>query len=387
MLKIAFIPANVSGVVFYRAWQPHNAIQKSFSNVESIIWWFTPNQFTLHPWENEVYDSTKGPLIQRDIESAVAWADVVVWMVLHSPQSLNLFKYLRAKYDKQFITEVDDYLFSVPQKNAAHDFYKPGSDLARVGLEQIKSSDGLIVSTPYLKELYSPHNDKISVVENAIDLTLWRKHTPSPGRRRVVLGWVGGGGHEPDLEIIKEPLFEILEKNRHVTFSCVSGVPNFFKNHKKIEYTTDYRPIDKYPKWVHSKDFDIGLAPLVDNNFNRGKSNLRYLEYSALGIPTIASPVDHFIRTEKDKNILFASNAEEWKIQMQRLIDDVEERQSIGEKAYQDVKANWNVKNLGRKYLNAVEEIIDAKLNSFNTRVSDQGQNRGHERIGVGAFH
>lgn len=387
MLKIAFIPANVSGVVFYRAWQPHLALSR-MQNMESIIWWFTPDQYTLHPWENEIYDPNKGPLIQRDIESAVAWADIVVWMTLHSPQSLQLFKHLKAKYDKHFITEVDDYLLSIPASNAAYEHYKPGADLTRIGMQQIKISDGVIVSTPYLKELYSPYNKNISVVENVMNLALWRKHSPSPGRRRVILGWMGGSGHEADLELIKEPLFEILEKNPHVTFSCIHGVPEFFKHHEKISWTTDYKNIKCYPFWIWKKDFDIGLAPLVDNNFNRAKSNLRYLEYSAMGIPTVASPLNHFSGTMKDGETgMLALTKEDWKKKIQYLIDNPQERQDMGQRAYEDIKKNWNTRTLGKRYISAIEEIIDAKFNTFNTRIQDTGQNRGYKHLGVPALH
>ncbi|HMX43004.1 MAG TPA: hypothetical protein PKB12_04730, partial [Elusimicrobiota bacterium] len=287
-LKVFFVPTNVSGVVFYRAWQPYLALKKS-KEIAPLIWWFKPDQYTLHPWEAQITSGELGQSIIRDIDRGCAWADVVVWMCLHSFESLRLFKYMKAQHQKPFFMEIDDYLFSIPAKNQAHKYYKPGGELSRVGLEQMKAADGIICSTPYLKELYEPFNSNIRVAENVIDLPLWRKGNP-PARQGVTIGWVGGGTHEEDLALIKEPMFRVLEKHKNVTFKILHGIPDFFKNHKKIKLYKAFKPVTKYPQWVVRQGFDIGVAPLVDNNFNRGKSNLRWLEYSAMKVPTVASP-------------------------------------------------------------------------------------------------
>ena len=66
-LKVFFVPTNVSGVVFYRAWQPYLALKKS-KEIAPLIWWFKPDQYTLHPWEAQITSGELGQSIIRDID-------------------------------------------------------------------------------------------------------------------------------------------------------------------------------------------------------------------------------------------------------------------------------------------------------------------------------
>ncbi len=375
-LKVAFIPAGVSGVVFYRIWQPYGALCDA-PGVKPICWWYTTNQYTLHPWENEVFDREKGPAIYFDIDSACAWADIVVWMSLHSHDSLALFREMKAKHGKVFLTEIDDYILSIPAKNQASEYFRPGSDLVSIAVDQIRESDGLIVSTPYLGDLYKKFNKNIHVVENCIDTGLW--HTHKNEGEEVKIGWMGGGTHEDDLEIVKDVVFELLDEHKNLSFHFLHGVPRFFRDVPRIKADLGFRPIDKYPKWVMKAGFDIGIAPLEDNNFNRGKSNLRWLEYSAMGIPTVASPLPHFTQSIKEGETGFiARSNDEWKYNLKKLIQDKALRHSIGLKARKEVENKWSIRTLRGKYKSVLEEFTDAKLYKGRHGDAGVGIDRGH---------
>jgi len=376
-LKVAFIPTNVSGVVFYRVWQPYNAMLGT-KGIKPICWWYTPNQIEMHPWENEVLDSQKGSSIQYDINAACEWADVVVWMALHSPQSLALFREMKLKHRKVFLTEIDDYFLSLPAKNQASPYWKPGSDMVGYVIDQFRESDGLIVSTPYLAELYRKFNTNIRVVENVIDLSLWRPHHNHGDE--VKIGWVGGGTHEDDLEIVKDVVFELLEEHKNLSFHFLHGVPRFFRDIPRIKADLSFRSIDKYPRWVMKAGFDIGIAPLEDNNFNRGKSNLRWLEYSAMGIPTVASPLPHFVESIKEGETgLIARSHDEWKYNLKKLIEDKELRHSIGLNARKQVESRFSMRTLRDTYKSVLEDALNASLHAVRPGNASSGVDRGHE--------
>lgn len=372
-LKVAFIPSYVSGVVFYRFWQPYLAMQKMFKRDHYTVTWYEPDQFDMHRWEWWLEDTESRRLLCAQLDVACRWADVVVWMGLHTERSLDLFNGLRAKYGKPFVSEFDDYIFSIPRANRASACYKPGGDLTRIALAQMKLSDALVVSTPYLKELYQPINPRVHVVENAIDLSLWRRDS-SPAPQRVTIGWMGGGTHNEDHGMIKDAVMEVLEKNPGVRFHYISGgpVPDFFKGVKGIQWDHEFKAIDKYPRWISRQKFNVGIAPLVDNNFNRCKSNLRWLEYSAMGIPTVASPVTHFKETIRDRETgFFAETRQEWVSALQALINEPELRENIGKAARQEMKEKWSPQVLGRKYRQVLEGIANAKPNQeFVSNVS-----------------
>jgi glycosyltransferase involved in cell wall biosynthesis len=375
-LKVAFIPTNVSGVNFYRVWQFHNAFKKRHDVTSTVVLdrpeaeWYQDEQYLLHPWERDYMQGGEmGRTVMEDLVNVCKWADVVVWMSLHTPHSLELFKRLKTLSGKPFVTETDDNMYDVPDNNLAASHYFHGSDSARMFAEQCELSDGMVVSTPNLKTVYDQHNRNIHVVENAIDLALWRRLPPPPGRQGVTIGWVGGASHTLDLKMIERPLFKVLEENPHVRFVCLHGCPPDWRDRDRVvcpmamvgpRYLPEFKPIRDYPEWVIKHRFDIGIAPLEDNLFNRAKSNLRWLEYSAMGIPTVASPLDHFTQSiEHKKHGYLADGDDDWYEYLTLLVRNEAERIRVGTNARHAVKQFWSPKLLGEKYMYVLKELAN----------------------------
>lgn len=399
-LNVLFVCTETGGVNFFRAKQPHDALKALYKRDDYAIVYYDPNEIVRMGWEYSLY-TDKSFETRSDLAQAVGWADVVIWMGLHSPDSLWFFKWCRLRYPYiKHIMEIDDYLLSSSRSNpVAGEVYRHGGDLAKIGLEQMKISDGLVVSTPYLAELYKAYAKRIFVVENAIDLKLWKRRGKEG--KTLNIGWVGGGSHDDDLAVAKDAVFAILEKYEHVRFTIGHGAPEFFK-HKPdcayihdicnprynkmkrcdkcggidgISWTHEFKTIDKYPKWVNGFKFDVGLAPLADLNFTRGKSNLRWLEYSAMGIPTIASPLNHFAESIKDGEtglIVKDNSTGGWIEAMERLILDKPLRQRIGNNARTEVKKNWNPLVMAKKYRLAIEEIYNGESNAVRLANKDR---------------
>jgi glycosyltransferase involved in cell wall biosynthesis len=388
-LKIAFIPANVSGVMFYRIWQPAEALRR-IKGTEVAVLWYQHDMFLMHPWENDLLGED-GLRIRRDIDMACQWADVVVWMGLHTPWSLALFREMKMFHGKHFVTEMDDYIFSLPNANIASEIYKPGSSYSQIALAQMRESDAVIVSTPYLADLYKDYAKAVHVVENSVDLSLWRcKH--SPGRRRVTIGWMGGGTHGDDLRMIKKAIFQTLYNHPNARFACLHGWPDEFEGHPQIILPRNadgrraFAAINKYPAWVKKHKFDIGIAPLEDNNFNRGKSNLRWLEYSAMGVPCVASPRPHFSRSiDHGRTGFLADTHEDWVRYLSALIESENLRRTMGDLAHKEVKTTWTPDRQGRIYREVLEGIVHAQPHTFDARVPDRGPGeRSDKRTLVG---
>lgn len=401
MKNTLFICSEVGGVNYFRAFAPYKALMDTKKrNEDFAIIFYDPKLIQRKTtedaiqWEYELYGQNAAS-IRGDIVQAVGWADTVIWMGLHAPESLNLFKWCRLRYPHvKHIMEIDDYLLSSARSNpAAGEAYRYGGDLAKIGLQQMRLSDGLVVSTPTLAELYKPYAKNIHVVENTVDLKLWPKRARN---KNLTIGWIGAGSHDDDLGLLNGVVQNVLNKHNDVEFTIVHGVPELFKHKQGCEYlenprhplykkmrrcpkcngidrvnwTHNFKTIDKYPKWAASFGFDIGLAPLVDLNFTRGKSNLRWLEYSAMGIPTIASPLNHFVETIKngETGLIVKNNTEqEWINAIELLIEDEDLRLRIGKNAHREVKENWSPRVMAEKYRKALRGIQDAEHDEGGT--------------------
>ncbi len=293
-------------------------------------------------------------------------ADAIVFQRVETRHALAAFYAMKDQFPhKPILAEIDDDIFDVAPYNPAADSLAPGSHLTQFAIDQFKNSDGIIVSTPYLKEVYSEFNDNVYVVPNSIDIQKWDR-APRKKKGGIRIGWVGSGSHSKDLEILDTVFPAIIDKNKDVSFVICSyfqenmeALPAFLKNRKGVNIVNKWASILKYPAHVAAQDFDIGLAPLVDNKFNRGKSNLRWLEYSALGIPCVASEVGHFAETIKDGHDGFLARTPEHFIShIQQLISDSKLRKKMGRAAHTRITNDFNIDKNIDIYIDAIEDCL-----------------------------
>ena len=111
--------------------------------------------------------------------------------------------------------------------------------------------------------------------------------------------------------------------------------------------------------------FNIGLIPRADNYFNRCKSNCKYLEKSAYGIPVIAQSFDthdspYDITAQEGSPIILANSIDEWKYEINRLIENKQEREHIGKSAQEIVKKKYDAD------INIFDEIIDKIIKQYD---------------------
>lgn len=353
--RAAFIVTTVSGVAYYRmcsfAWA-----MRSWPRVETVVWPYSKNITLQNPWQVDMLDS---PDLRRNIDYLCEKADIVVWQALDFRHSFEFWMDLRSRHQKPFLMELDDYVSDIPVENEAFEQYKTGSARHKVAMDQMRQSDALIVSTPYLASQYAGMNEHIYVMPNSMDLKEWNVSRRKSGER-IRIGWIGGGTHTADLEMVKPVLEEVLAENENVWFYCIHGVPNSFKKMAHVYWTHKWSKINLYPRFMASFKFDIGIAPLIDNNFNRGKSNLRWLEYSALKVPCVASPLPDFSRSiDHGETGFLANELDDWKRYLTSLVRLPELRERLGNGAYKSVKDKFNVRKTSTNYMRLLRSISD----------------------------
>jgi SAM-dependent methyltransferase len=323
-----------------------------------------------HEWQKKMLMSGEGIPVSSiavdHLEKCLKVANPWIFQVTYYDDILVLFEALKDKYpEKKLITEVDDWIFDIPSYNVASNPYRPNSGPEKIAYEQLKMSDAIIVSTSYLKEsLQGMFPEKpIHVIPNAIDFDLWDKVISDgklePKKEGVVrIGYTGCGNHSGDLEIVKPVLLRLLDEfpNLEIViaqkFDCFKDV-----NHPRFKVLERWVNVIDYPAMLKGWDLDIGIAPLRDNAFNRAKSNLRWLEYSALKIPTVASSVRPFAECIKNQNGILCSTRQDWYDRLKNLIELPAARSVYGENAYSDVKDRFNMEKVAEQYAALLKEI------------------------------
>jgi glycosyltransferase involved in cell wall biosynthesis len=194
------------------------------------------------------------------------------------------------------------------------------------------AADHVIVSTTHLRERIRPYTEvPITVVPNQIDDRVWRNIVtpdPPPQREEYRLLYMGSRTHLADLLLLERVMPELEALLGRRTVLEVVGIADRFDGDHWVKRLKLPRTMQQYPDFVrwlrtHRARWHAGVAPLVDNEFNRAKSDLKLLEYAALGLPAVASAVGPYV-TAQQLALLTPNTAAEWTANLALVLSDVE---------------------------------------------------------------
>jgi glycosyltransferase involved in cell wall biosynthesis len=330
------------------------------------------------------------------LESAI-WADMTV---LHRPASEEWFKFIKLmqKNGKFFVADYDDNPFKTSPltpfyryhgtENVEYvwpdgkrewlwheDMVSPSGkkifDIERnihyleTFRANFRKADMVTTTTEELAEEFRKINPNTIVLPNLINPT-WFPKIPEMVKKEVRIVWQGAAGHYEDLFFLQPIITKILEKHDNVKF-VFFGDFRFRKlfdkcDQNKIEFHS-WVNLDAYPYKLSLLNGDIGLCPLIDNEFNRNKSAIKWMEYSMVGMATVASNIPPYSKViESGKTgILCNENDKEWEDAIKRLIKNKTERWAISCQAKDEVMTNHNLEKKLHLWVDAYESILNPK--------------------------
>lgn len=261
-------------------------------------------------------------------------------------ENYNLVIKWAHQHEKPVLYELDDLLFEVPDSHPEYSYYAKSKDAI---LNAVRNSDGVICSTIDMAEYLRNYNKNVWVIPNYLVEGLWNfpnihQKTADP----VVLGYMGGATHAPDIEFIRPVLHKLLEKYRgHVKLRFWGIAPEELAQHPDVEWSKQTFPdYAAFAQYFVKQRADIFLAPLLPGLFNACKSHIKYLEYSALGAPGVysrISPYERIITPGYDG--FLASSLDEWEKYLMILIENSALRAQMGKNAQQRILSHFLLKD------------------------------------------
>jgi glycosyltransferase involved in cell wall biosynthesis len=187
------------------------------------------------------------------------------------------------------IYEVDDYLHGVRKvkSHRSKDGYTP--KMLREYEKVMKVCDAMICSTPWLAAKYKSFNEHTFICLNSVEGRRYAKLN-LPDRDTVNIGWAGGEGHLEALRDWIPAIRQVLDEYENVRFISM-GLPAanlLVKDYPTQVVALPFISLENFPGAL--TNFDIAIAPAGRGGFYQGKSDLRFLETGALGIPLVADP-------------------------------------------------------------------------------------------------
>jgi len=228
----------------------------------------------------------------------------------------------------------------------------------------MQAADAVTVSTYPLamsvKKVVGP-NKPIFVVPNFLDFDKWE--TPyaireTEPRDTVTIGWMASKSHKIDVPLVSDGLQRIMAEYKNVRLSLIGWIDN-----GDMPWAGQYNGRVQMHDWVEismlpyaMKDFDIGLAPLVDNAFNRAKTNLKWIQLAALGIPCVASPLAPYETIRDGRDGVLVKDGD-WYGALAGLLDDKEKRIQIGLEARRTALAEWDLRKNAGKWVEIFKRV------------------------------
>lgn len=259
--------------------------------------------------------------------------------------------------EAKLIIDLDDDPGSV---NEGHPDFKALEEKKDMRIRMVKLADHLVVATEEIKEAVKHLNPYITVIPNAIDPKLWYKQNKKRTDGKIRIGWMSSGSHFADLPIIRPVMDAICEKYPQVEFHFAGMTWDNHKEKQFFHHAGRSGYLD-FPKWYASLGIDISVAPLKDTQFNRCKSNIKWMEAAMLEIPTVASDVTPYHDIQHGKTGFLATNKEQWIKYLSLLIENEEKRREIGKNAKKEVLDHWTIDKFLPLYENLFNKMLDKK--------------------------
>lgn len=255
------------------------------------------------------------------------------------------------------VFDVDEYarnsnLRSLPRKERRN--LLRGAELYR---DMLRHVDCAIASTQLIADRFAKLGAKAGhVLHNALDpmhLAAAARSYPKPETDEVTIAYGSGTDtHDADFAVAAGPLARVMEENPKVRLLLAGPLrlpEPLAPLHQRIT-RIPLLPVDDYMACLAR--CDISLAPLEPGLFNDAKSNIKFLEASVLGLPSVCSPAAEFVRVIRGgENGYLASDNNEWREKLSRLVTDAPLRRRMGDAAKADVLRDYNPSKLTQRQL------------------------------------
>lgn len=194
-------------------------------------------------------------------------------------------------------------------------------------------------------------NPRVSVIPTSVDTDrfrpAWRRGNGTP-----VIGWIGSPSTAPYLEILREVLPRLARRHRFVLRVVGAQAPDL------PGVAVEAHPWDPDREVADLQGFDIGIMPLPDTPWTRGKCGLKAVQYLAVGTPAVCSPVGAAPEIVRNGREGFLSRTEEeWEETLSALLADPDLRLGLGAAGRTRAEERYSVRANARLLARILEDV------------------------------
>lgn len=264
------------------------------------------------------------------------------------------FERMLAATGVPMVYDFDDaiWLMNVSDGNRSLRWLKDPGKIQRI----LPMAELVIAGNRYLADYAARFHPRVEVIPTVIDTDAY--HATPEGNEAtgpLVIGWTGSRTTIPHLEMALPMLLDLQR---------VSPVPFMLRVISDRDFHAPGLQVENR-RWSSSTEtadlagIHIGIMPMEENEWGRGKCGFKGLQYMGMGKPVVLQR--HGVNTtivRHGENGLLASTPEEWKECLLRLLADADLRRSLGSAARATVEAHYSIRAWRDRYLQLFHELI-----------------------------
>jgi glycosyltransferase involved in cell wall biosynthesis len=243
---------------------------------------------------------------------------------------------------KRVIFDFDDAIYTRPGK--------PYSLIARLRVRRrmhlwLKQSDVVTTSSNFLSKYAQKYSDYVKIVPMSLDLDLWKPSEKKLGDS-ITIGWAGAPVNINLIERIDEVLSQLLIKYPFIRLAVFSG------QKPELSSPFEYCPFQHGMEPAFVRSIDIGLLPLDDDEFYKGKSPIKAIQYIACGIPVVGKVIGATGEILNSENSIAVSGRKEWFDALETLVLRRDLIKSMGAAGRRQAEKKFNFKTVADNFYN-----------------------------------
>jgi glycosyltransferase involved in cell wall biosynthesis len=211
----------------------------------------------------------------------------------------------------------------------------------------------VLAGNSYLADYASRFNQHVTVVPSTVDTNSYTFENHKPPTDVPVIGWTGSYSTVQYLDDLRPTLQRLAKRERFKL--RVIGVPSYQLEGVDVE-AIPWHPATEVDDL---RRVDIGIMPLPDDEWTRGKCGMKALQYMGLGIPCVCSPVGvNPTIVRDDENGLLAATEDQWIEQLTRLLHSPPLRERLGKAGRATVEAEYSVSTHASRVLQIFTSVV-----------------------------
>jgi glycosyltransferase involved in cell wall biosynthesis len=265
------------------------------------------------------------------LSSDLTSADVIFVQRKRLPLYVLMFLHNRRK---KIVYDFDD---AVMFKNSLSE--NPYSRRRQMSFKrQLRYTDLVIAGNQFLLEEAAKHHSRVMILPTPVDADRYRAKEYKT-RDLVNIGWIGDHGSIHYMESYKDVWEELGRRYKNVVLTIICDT---FIDTRVIE--TRKVPWSSEKEMDNLMDLDIGVMPLFDDLWSRGKCGFKIIQYMGVGVPPVCTPVGiNRDVVENGKNGFWAESKQEWIEKLSILIEDRELRERMGKEGRRKIMDQYTV--------------------------------------------